>query len=175
MRSEAMRQVVSELDIELLNSPSVVSFTYGTDTTALRIWMEKGSSPRTISGPVKKLVRTGFRVDIRFTGYSKGDYVAVRRALSKHLFGIDTNVDVSGRFIESIKLTKANRRVGNVAVTYVLTLRKQGIEVFDTYMPGDDPTIELQVSPDGVEAAQGILPPALRGLVTVTRGGRVLQ
>jgi hypothetical protein len=171
-RFEKMKQEAQELLWLLLGDPTVISYRYDTSITkpSVTIWTSNDAASPDLPEYKKRLSELGFLVAVKSVLYSKGDYLAVRNASSHELFGFSTEADINPRVKQRIELTENNLETGQAVVGLIRTLKSKGFDVYNTYLPSDEPIIELEVSTEALKDAASMDLSKLRGTLLITEG-----
>ena len=167
-----MKEQAQELSWLVLGDPTVISYVYDTNISkpAVTIWTSNDGPSPSLPDYMKQLSQLGFSVVVKSVPYSKGDYLAVRNASSRELFGIATDVDINPRVKQRIELTDENLAAGEAAVELIRNLRSKGFGVYDTYLPSDEPIVELVMSAEGLKDSASTDLSKLNGTMVLKKG-----
>jgi hypothetical protein len=176
-RFDAMKDGSKDLLTELLGDTNVISYSFSGHIfdPEIYIWKDNREQSSRLDNITSKLSTAGFRVTVQEMPFSKGNYLAARNASSRELFGFDINVDINPRVQQKLTLTKADEAAAIEITEMIKQLRSQGIKVFDTYLPGEKPVIELVVDERHIELVNSKIPKTLAGMVFAVSGGASLQ
>jgi hypothetical protein len=171
-----MKESTNEALIDALGDPAVVSVVYGANVNrpSATFWVGTDEESK-LDQFVNSFTANGFEVTVRKTAYSKGDYLAAREAAAHDLWGFSTEMDINPRVTQRGVVSAANIETGNQTLELLGSLKKQGIQVFDAFLPANDPTIQLVVSRGAKERATAAVPASLRSLVFIQEGSPTEQ
>jgi hypothetical protein len=171
-----MKETAAQTSLEALGDPAIVSLVYGADVLHPSVTLWVGPDENSKLGEFQTaLVAIGFKVTVQKTAFSKANYLAARDAAAHELWGFSTAMDINPRVTQKGVVNAENLAVGQEIAELIRSLRKQGIEVFDGYLPSANPTIQLLISRGATARATSMVPSSLVGLVSVQEGGPIQQ